>query len=235
MKTLDIITALNMYVDTLSKEEQDLYNQSKEKNIYLGNIGIIAKLASELEKDYKAEETKKKGGNELLKRQKLFEKLLKEVQKENGNIRPQFNKCWIEKINGQPMQIFCNKYYIIALNENYFVDVPTEKELKDGFRAEKFFIPIKQKQNLNRQDFDLSEIKMQRAQFKAEQKNIPPKKRIKKHLVDIGNSSYNSQYFINCVEALGKNSVFYQNQNILGMSYFESEIGIAGLLPCRKN
>ena len=68
----------------------------------------------------------------------------------------------------------------------------------------------------NKIDFDLTEIKQHKGNF------------------DIGNSRYNAKYFVSCAEALGKDTVFYQNEEITRPSYFEGNAGIGLILPCRK-
>lgn len=230
MKTIDIISALNTYVNTLTEEEQDLYRQSKEKNIYLGSIGVIAKLTSELENDYRAEETKRKGGNTLLKRQKLFEKLLKQNK---DNIREQMRKCWVEEINGEPMQIWCNGYYFIALNEEYMVDVPTVKDLQPQFFTVGNLIKDLTSREMDKMDFDIAEIKLKINDHKAEQKQKPAKMRDNRCLFDLGNARYNAEYFINVVSALGDDVEFYQGKKSIDPGFFKSEIGMAYLLPCK--
>jgi hypothetical protein len=214
MKTSNIIADINAYLKTENKT-------------------ILTDLLENLKAEYRNEEAKKKGGNVLLKRQKLIEKLLKQNQKNIPESRNQFHKCWMENINGEPMQIFSNTYYIIALNAENKVNVPTETE-SINFKAERFFSD-RQYHNLHTTEFDISEVKQHLADFKAERKQTPLKKRMDVCLFDIGNNRFNTEFFVNCIEALGENVVFYENEDNIRPSYFEGSAGIALLLPCRKD
>ena len=147
-------------------------------------------------------------------RQKLLEKLLKQNQNLRLTNSGQLRKCWIEEINGEQMQVYCNGAFVIALNTENQVEVPTETE-NIGFKVKKFF-DDKKGCTLNKLDFNLEEIKQHKENF------------------DIGNSRYNAKYFVSCAEALGKDTVFYQNEEITRPSYFEGSAGIGLILPCRK-
>lgn len=214
MNTLNIITDINTYLKTENK-------------------AILTDLLNALQIEYRHEEAKKKGGNIALKRQKIAEKILKANQKDN--IRPAFFKCFTEDINGSTMQIFGNAYFLIALKEEYKTgaDTHTPEEMqKFEFRPSKFFNTGYM--GFNKVDFDLTDIKLKLAEFKAEQKQRPAKERKNHHpIFALGNTGYNADYFIDIVEALGTDAVFYQNEKSSGISYFEAESGRALLCPCR--
>ena len=150
-------------------------------------------------------------------------------------MKEQFFKCWIEEIDGEKMQFFGNQYYIIALKEAFKTSAETETEAeKTPFKAGKFF--DKSQYELNQIDFDLTEIKQYLAQFKAEQKQKPPKQRENRCVIPFGNIAdrgYNAEFLIDIIEALGTDAVFYQNQNSNGISIFEAEAGTALICPCR--
>ena len=232
MKTIDIITALNRYIDNLDEEKKGNYKYSLEKQIYnFCDVGILAELMNKLQADYRNEEAKKRGGNKLLKRQKLIEKLLKENSKTN---KEQFSKCWIETIGGDDMQIYTNGFFIIALKKDSMVNVETIVDVPENhFKAEKFLVEFKENYNLKELEFDLVDIKQSFAQHMAYQKTKKPIYRDDRYLIEIGNALYNAEYFIDCVEALGDNVIFYQNEFNNQGSYFENENGIAMLLPCK--
>lgn len=214
MNTLNIITDINTYLKTENK-------------------AILTDLLNALQIEYRHEEAKKKGGNVALKRQKIAEKILKQNQKDG--MKEQFFKCWIEEIDGERMQFFGNQYYIIALKEAFKTSAETETEAeKITFKASKFF--DKSQYTLNQIDFDLTEIKQYLAQFKAEQKQKPPKQRENRCVIPFGNivdRGYNAEFLIDIIEALGTDAVFYQNQNSNGISIFEAEAGTALICPCR--
>ena len=234
MNTLQVITELKSYINTLSEDDKkyiDYCINNKVFNISGVGLSMLAGLLDRLQTDYKHEEAKKKGGN-ALKRQKIAEKVLKANQKEN--IRPAFFKCFTEEIQGESMQIFGNQYYLIALKEEYKTEAEThtpEEMQKIDFRPSKFFNTSGY--NFNKIDFDLTEIKQKQAEFKAEQKQKPAKLREKRFVFPLGNSGYNAEFFIDIVEALGADAVFYQNEKSSGISYFEAESGRALLCPCR--
>lgn len=236
MKTIDIITDLKTYINTLSEDDKkyiDYCITNKVFNISGVGLSMLAGLLDRLQTDYRHEEAKKQGGNVALKRQKIAEKVLKANQKDN--IRPAFFKCFTEEINGDMMQIFGNPYYLIALKEEYKTgaDTHTPEEMrKFDFRPSKFF--DFSGGAYNKIDFDLTDIKQKLAEFKAEQKQRPAKDRKNHHpIFALGNTGYNAEYFIDIVEVLGTDTVLYQNEKSSGISYFEAESGRALLCPCR--
>ena len=236
MKTIDIITDLKTYINTLSEDDKkyiDYCITNKVFNISGVGLSMLAGLLDRLQTDYRHEEAKRQGGNVALKRQKIAEKVLKANQKDN--IRPAFFKCFIEEINGDMMQIFGNAYFLIALKEEYKTgaDTHTPEEMqKFEFRPSKFF--DFSGGTYNKIDFDLTDIKQKLAEFKAEQKQRPAKERKNHHpIFALGNTGYNAEYFIDIVEALGTDAVLYQNEKSSGISYFEAESGRALLCPCR--
>ena len=236
MNTLQVITELKSYINTLPDDDKkyiDYCITNKVFNISGVGLSMLAGLLDRLQTDYRHEEAKKQGGNVALKRQKIAEKVLKANQKDN--IRPAFFKCFTEEIDGSTMQIFGNLYYLIALKEEYKTgaDTHTPEEMqKFEFRPSKFF--DFSGGTYNKIDFDLTDIKQKLAEFKAEQKQRPAKERKNHHpIFALGNTGYNAEYFIDIVEALGTDAVLYQNEKSSGISYFEAESGRALLCPCR--
>lgn len=236
MKTIDIITDLKTYINTLPEDDKkciDYCITNKVFNISGVGLSMLAGLLDRLQTDYRYEEAKKQGGNVALKRQKIAEKVLKANQKDN--IRPAFFKCFTEEIDGSTMQIFGNQYFLIALKEEYKTgaDTHTPEEMqKFEFRPSKFF--DFSGCTYNKIDFDIADIKQKLAEFKSEQKQRPAKDRKNHHpIFALGNTGYNAEYFIDIVEALGTDAVFYQNEKSSGISYFEAESGRALLCPCR--
>lgn len=236
MNTLQIITELKSYINTLSEDDKkyiDYCIENKVFNIPCVGLSMLAGLLDRLQTDYRHEEAKRQGGNVALKRQKIAEKVLKINQKDN--IRPAFFKCFTEEINGDMMQIFGNAYFLIALKEEYKTgaDTHTPEEMqKFDFRPSKFF--DFSGGTYNKIDFDIADIKQKLAEFKAEQKQRPAKERKNHHpIFALGNTGYNAEYFIDIVEALGTDAVLYQNEKSSGISYFEAESGRALLCPCR--
>lgn len=236
MKTIDIITELKRYINTLSEDDKkyiDYCIKNKVFNISGVGLSMLAGLLDRLQTDYRHEEAKKQGGNIALKRQKIAEKVLKANQKDN--IRPAFFKCFTEEINGDMMQIFGNAYFLIALKEEYKTgaDTHTPEEMqKFDFRPSKFF--DFSGGTYNKIDFDIADIKQKLSEFKAEQKQRSTKERKNHHpIFALGNTGYNAEYFLDIVEALGADAVLYQNEKSLGISYFEAAAGKALLCPCR--
>lgn len=236
MNTLQIITELKSYINTLPEDDKkyiDYCITNKVFNISGVGLSMLAGLLDRLQTDYRHEEAKRQGGNIALKRQKIAEKVLKANQKDNT--RPVFFKCFMEEINGSTMQIFGNQYYLIALKEEYKTgaDTHTPEEMqKIEFRPSKFF--DFSGGTYSKIDFDLTDIKQKLAEFKAEQRQRPAKERKNHHpIFALGNTGYNAEYFIDIVEALGTDAVFYQNEKSSGISYFEAEAGIALICPCR--
>ena len=236
MNTLQVITELKSYINTLPEDDKKYIDYCIKNNVFnISGVGLsmLAGLLDRLQTDYRHEEAKRQGGNIALKRQKIAEKVLKANQKDN--IRPAFFKCFTEDINGSTMQIFGSQYYLIALKEEYKTgaDTHTPEEMqKFEFRPSKFF--DFSGGTYNKIDFDLTDIKQKLAEFKAEQKQRPAKDRKNHHpIFALGNTGYNAEYFIDIAEALGTDAVLYQNEKSSGISYFESEYGKAILCPCR--
>lgn len=181
MNTLQVITELKSYINTLPEDDKkyiDYCIKNKVFNISGVGLSMLAGLLDRLQTDYRHEEAKRQGGNIALKRQKIAEKVLKANQKDN--IRPAFFKCFTEDINGSTMQIFGSQYYLIALKEEYKTgaDTHTPEEMqKFEFRPSKFF--DFSGGTYNKIDFDLTDIKQKLAEFKAEQKQRPAKDRKK--------------------------------------------------------
>lgn len=217
MKTIDIITGINTYLKTENKS-------------------IITELLNKLDAQYREEEMKSQGGNTALKRLRIANKILKQNKKDE--IRTIFHKCFTEEINGEKYQIFGCAYYLIALKEQYktTAEEHTLEEQKEfGFNPGKIFEALKNA-TLNKVDFDITEIKKSLKNFEAEQKLLPPKERLTKCELPIGNvdgMGFNAEYFINIVDVLGSDTEFYQNESPTGTSYFKSDIGMALLCPCR--
>lgn len=213
MKTIDIITALRLYAKTDDK-------------------AILSSMLDTLEQEYRREEVKKAGGNQAVKRLKLAEKILKQNQKDS--LREVLNKCITFEIDGEKFQAFGTAYYQIALKEAYKtpLDAWGDNEYA-SWRNTVASCFTDEHRNYTSVEFDLTEIKTEFAQWKAEQKRKPPKMRDEFCVVRLGNTGYNAEYFINCVEALGGDVTFLQNGNRTGMSFFESEIGKSLIMPIR--
>lgn len=217
MKTIDIITGLNTYLKTENKS-------------------IIEELLNKLDVKYREEEMKAQGGNAALKRLRIANKILKQNRKDE--IRTTLHKCFTTEIDGETYQTFGCAYYFIALKEQYKTtaeEYAPEEQEKLGFNPRSFFDELK-KAKLNKVDFDITEIKKSLEDFKAEQKLLPPKGRLTKCELPIGNvdgMGFNAEYFINIVDVLGSDTEFYQNESPTGTSYFKSDIGMALLCPCR--
>ena len=183
MNTLQVITELKSYINTLPEDDKkyiDYCITNKVFNISGVGLSMLAGLLDKLQIEYRHEEAKRQGGNIALKRQKIAEKVLKANQKDN--IRPAFFKCFTEEIDGSTMQIFGSQYYLIALKEEYKTgaDTHTPEEMqKFDFRPSKFF--DFSGGTYNKIDFDLADIKQKFAEFKADQKQRPAKDRKNHH------------------------------------------------------
>lgn len=216
MKNIEIITELEKYLET-------------------GNHAILTQLLDGLNKEYKLEELKKSSGASAVKRQKAIEKLLKKNQKTMPN--KNFDKLFIDTVRGEEKQFLFGLYYLIALNKDYFVTAPTNSSEAEKPNFQKLMSLTRY--SYKEVDFDIAEIKKSLAKWKAEQKEKPKKDRTEHCVLPIGNIEkvgFNAEYFIEIYGILnGANDVrFYQNLNAYGVSYFESEVGMALLCPCKR-
>lgn len=214
MKNIDIIVELERYLKTDDK-------------------AILTQLLGGLNREYQLEELKKTGGTDAVKRQKAIEKLLKKNQKAYPNRN--YDKLLIDNIGGKEMQVLFNGYYAIALKKDYFVTAPTTDDKSTFTNAGALFKRQGEYKDIN---FDIAEIKKDFARWKTEQKEKAKKERETACILPIGNIEnigFNAEYFISLHEVLsGADEVkFYQNQNAIGISYFESKVGIALLCPCK--
>lgn len=164
------------------------------------------------------------------KSKKIIEKILKSNQKTPQ--RANLATCWMEEINGRRMQIATNLYYVIALYEEYQVDVPTETERI--IINTKLVFDKRNTESVHKTDFNLVEIKKKLSEYKKRKKELPASALEDLGMIEMGNCLFNMEYFINCVEALGEDTILYLNEVNTHQSYFESSKGLAMLFPIKK-
>ena len=179
-------------------------------------------LIDTISKEIKEAELKKSNGTDYVKLSKKAKKILEKNEKDF------LKTATMETINGKEMQIFSNDgYYVIALYKP--LDVPMGET--DNFKSIGVSLFEKTPNNSYEETaYDIGEIKLALVNAKD-----------KKHgRVEVGNSQYNPQYFLNIVEFLGgsENTKFYQSEYNAyqgkyntSVAYFESELGKALLCP----
>lgn len=218
-----IIANIEHYISVLSNEEKAEYikafeytidENKKAKEIY--PIVALAEIVQELERELKEQAQKEAKGNTFVKRSKLITKLLDKSYNEK------YAKGFIEEINGEKM-ICCiiDGFYCFAL---YDIDIPMLAEgEKAQFTLSKILPDYK---SFAVCDFDIADIKTALKLHKA-------KKDKTKCVTEINGKYYDTSYFINVIDGLGGDIKMYQNSSPVAADIFESENGIALLMPCR--
>ena len=97
MKTLDIITALNSYIQTFTPDEKETFdfyaNGGTTVSLSTGTgASILATLYNQLQEDYRTEELKKSRGTSYASRCKKVQKLME--GKDNANLE-YLKKSWL--------------------------------------------------------------------------------------------------------------------------------------------
>ena len=182
-----------------------------------GDMSELDFLIDAISKEIKEAELKKSNGADYVKLSKKAKKILEKNEKDF------LKTATMETINGKEMQIFSNDgYYVIALYKP--LDIPVGET--DNFKSIGASLFEKTLNNSYEETaYDIGEIKLALVNAKD-----------KKHgYVEVGNSQYNPQYFLNIVEFLGgsEKTKFYQGKSCLAPAYFESEFGKALLCPVR--
>ena len=182
-----------------------------------GDMSELDFLIDAISKEIKEAELKKSNGADYAKLSKKAKKILEKNEEDS------LKTATMEEINGKEMQIFFdNGYYCVALYKP--LDIPMGET--DNFKSIGVSLFEKTPNNSYEETaYDIGEIKLALVNAKD-----------KKHgYVEVGNSQYNPQYFLNIVEFLGgsENTKFYQGEYNTSTAYFESEFGKALLCPVR--
>lgn len=221
-----IIANIESYVKTLREKEQIYYFSGLEnagetpiKKAYQNTpepIFELAEIVQELKREIKEQAQKEAKGNTFVKRSKLITKLLEKSYNER------FKKGFIEEINGEKMKCcIIDGFYAFML---YDIDIPmiAEGERQD-FTVKKAMPDYK---NFEICDFDIADIKTVLKLHKAQKDKT-------KCVVEINGKYYDAKFFIDVIDGLGGDIKMYQNPNKVAADIFESENGIALLMPCR--
>lgn len=228
MKSSKIIIAIEKTLSILSEDDQKTFNYAISNNYYNSCFTIqpLIDLYLDAKQEIKDEYVTKKGGNTLLKKTKLLNKLLKTNWKEC------FLKTWIEEINGEKRQCaMINGYYAFMFKEGYYIDVENN-DLYDpriDFKLKKCLPSFN---SYTEQNYDVADIKTQYTLHKARQSGIPAKKR-EECTIHVGSQWYKAEQFLNIVRILDDARLFQPQPNFLSVSYFKGTNGDAVLVPVK--
>lgn len=228
MKNEKIIANIEAYIATLDSEKQQMFNKSLEqaenerkavKKLFSAECEPLLELAEiiqELKAEMKQAEQKAAGGASLVKRTKLLNKLLSKCYRDN------FKKGFYEEIRGEKMQcsIIDGFYAFMLRNE---LDIPMQAA--GGVTISRCLPDYR---DFGECSFDIAEIKTALKLFKATKDK---KERFCR--IEINGRYYDASYFINVIEILGGDVKMYHDAKQLNAAVFESENGIAILMPVR--
>ena len=230
MKTLDIITALNSYIQTFTPDEKEAFDYYFKNALPVSNgtgASVLAALYNQLQEDYRTEELKKNRGISYAARCKKAQKLIE--GEDNANLE-YLKKSWVEN----KKQYACiGGYYGFIFDEKNRLDIPiSEDPPKNLTEVLEDISDIKSK-NKTKIDFDRCAIKEQLATWKSAQKGKKKSEKEPSCLINIGAAYYNAQYILNIVDILGAETELYQNSSTPGAATFISPLGQAVLMDCR--
>ncbi len=220
MKTEKIIAEIEEYVKSLDTAEQDFFFKcSNDLTAKKGSLPLInlAVLVRDLKQELKQECAKSEKGASFASRQKLLQKLILK----NPDRMSQYQKGVYADIKMERMQTFIiNGHYAMAFHADSIFDIETVENQKEWLDLNTVF--PKDTDSYNQVNYDISNIKALAKLIKSKKQKYP---------VRIGDAWYNAEYFLNVVKILGGNVKMMQSNNPLLPAYFESENGIAILLP----
>jgi hypothetical protein len=150
------------------------------------------------------------------------------LSKERGGAREALGYAWKITVDGETYQCFCNGFTGFFLKN--FIDIPEREEpaLKDFWKL------IPNRRDLVECEFSRSDVEVARKLHKTSQVGIKKKLRTV-GVYKVGNSFYNIDYIVDCINILGGDIIFKNNpNNPFGIALLESENGMAILLPRRK-
>ena len=225
MKNEQIIANIEKYVATLDAEKQKEFrfllegaerNRTPVKKMYANVDGLIelAEIVQELKAEMKEKELKAKNGDSFAKRNKLVNKLL------TKGFDHRFRNAFYKEINGEKLQccVIEGIYAFMFRNE---LDLP----INQASECDLARILPKYK-DFEICDFDMVEIRTALKLHNA-------KKDKPRCLIELNGTYFDAKHFINVIEGLGGNITMYRNPKTINASVFESENGIALLMPCR--
>ena len=228
MKNEKIIANIEAYIATLDSEKQQMFKKTLEqaenerkavKKLFAAECAPLLELAEivqELKAEMKQAEQKAAGGASLVKRTKLLNKLLSKCFREN------FQKAFYEEIKGEKMQCsIIDGFYAFMLRNA--LDVPIDN---GGSFAISRCLP--DYRDFGECSYDIAEIKTALKLFKAKKDKTE-----RFCSIEINGRFYNAEYLINVVEILGGDVKMYHDAKSLNAAVFESENGIAILMPCK--
>lgn len=234
MKNENIIANIEKYVATLDSVKQKDFayfmktaetERKSPKKAFAEAIKYdvanplieLAEIVFELKAEMKQAEQKAAGGASLVKRTKLLNKLLSKCY------RNEFKKAFYEEIKGEKMQCsIIDGFYAFMLRNA--LDVPTNEN--GGSVTISRCLP--DYRDFGECSYDIAEIKTTLKLFKAKKDKTESF-----CLIKINGRYYNAEYLINVVEILGGAVKMYHNAKNINAAVFESENGIAILMPCR--
>lgn len=227
MTSEKIIANIERYVNGLSNEERQMYEnalthteaENRELKEIFSIIGL-AEIVQTLKREMREKALKEANGGSYVKRSKLIAKLLDKM----NDSRQELKKAWYEEINGEKMQCcLVGGFYGYAFKNP--LDLPITEEAENPFTLQRV-IP-------DYSGFEKLDITKSLAEFKTELKLHKAKKDRTPCYIEVNEKWYSTEYLINVIEGLGGNVVMYQNPNKLYLDIFESENGLAVLMPAR--
>ena len=231
MKTLDIITALNSYIQTFTPDEKETFdfyaNGGTTVSLSTGTgASILATLYNQLQEDYRTEELKKNRGASYVSRCKKVQKLME--GKDNAYLEYLKKSC----IDNGKQYICVGGYYGFIFDEKNRLDIPITDEPQKSVTKRMEDVSDIESNKKTKIAFDICSIKEQLADWKSKQKGKKKEDKEPYFVINVGATYYNPQYILNIIDILGAETELYQNSNKMGVATFISPFGKAFLMPC---
>jgi len=150
------------------------------------------------------------------------------LSKERGGARGALGYAWKITVDGETYQCFCNGFTGFFLKK--FIDIPEQE--KPAIKDFQKLVP--NRLELIEYEFIQSNAKAEQKHHKKSQAGIKEKLRTA-CVYRVGNSSYNIDHIVDCINILGGDIIFKNNpNNPNGIGLLESENGMAIILPLRR-
>lgn len=193
----------------------------------------FAKVISEIQKEIRETENKKKAGKNGAAKIKALNNILKAAPE----AKPILKYASIQQVHGKTMQVFVSVYHAVALSETDMIETEQIPKSMEGYKP----FPIQQaiptsgiigtyKINTNALK---ALYKTKAAEWKIHRSNCDPKSPCIKWNDDIG---FKMDYLLDCVNALGGENIIIEDRGDLTAKVLRNDNGSMGLvLPIRIN
>lgn len=193
----------------------------------------FAKVISEIQKEIRETENKKKGGKNGAAKIKALNNILKAAPE----AKPIFKYASIQQVNGKTMQVFVSGYHAVALSETDMIETEQIPKSMEGYEPFPIQRAIPTSGIIGTYKINTNALKAlyktKSAEWKIHRSNCDPKSPCIKWNDDIG---FKMDYLLDCVNALGGENIIMEDRGDLTAKVLRNDNGSIGLsLPIRIN